>query len=244
MAGTAIEWTEMTWKPSTGCTKLSAGCKNCYAEKMSYRLQSMGMKKYKDGFNLHWHESELNLPYSWSKPRMIFVNSMSDLFHEDMPLSFIQEVFRVMNECSRHTFQILTKRADILAQYSPLLNWTPNIWMGVTVECDQVVHRIDDLRNTGAFIKFLSLEPLLTDLGDLNLNSIDWVIAGGESGPHSRIIKKDWVLSIKRQCETHSIPFFFKQWGGTNKKANGSLIDGESFKQLPTIGLTALTETV
>jgi len=235
MAETAIEWTEMTWNPSTGCTKISAGCKNCYAEKMTYRLQSMGMKKYRDGFNLRWHKSELDLPFSWNKPRMIFVNSMSDLFHEDMPLTFIQEVFRVMNECSQHTFQVLTKRSDILVQYSSLLNWTSNIWIGVTVENNQVVQRIDDLRKTSAFIKFLSLEPLLTDLGELNLNSIDWVIAGGESGPNARPIKKEWVLNIKDQCKTHGIPFFFKQWGGRNKKANGCLIDGESFKQLPVV---------
>lgn len=237
MAETAIEWTEMTWNPSTGCTKISTGCKNCYAEKMSYRLQSMGMSKYREGFNLRWHNSELNLPYTWNKPRMIFVNSMSDLFHEEMPLSFIQDVFRVMNECPQHTFQVLTKRANILAQYAPLLDWTPNIWMGVTVECAQLLTRIDDLRTTGAFVKFLSLEPLLSDLGILNLNSIDWIIVGGESGPNSRMIKKDWVLNIKNQCEINAIPFFFKQWGGKNKKATGSLIDGVSYKELPLIEL-------
>ncbi len=171
---------------------------------------------------------------------MIFVNSMSDLFHEEMPLSFIQEVFRVMNECPQHTFQILTKRADILAQYAPLLDWTPNIWMGVTVECAQLLTRIDDLRTTGAFVKFLSLEPLLSDLGKLNLNSIDWVIVGGESGPNSRMIKKEWVLNIKNQCEIKAIPFFFKQWGGKNKKATGSLIDGVSFKELPLIEMPSV----
>ncbi len=240
MAETAIEWTEMTWNPSTGCTKISTGCKNCYAEKMSYRLQSMGLNKYREGFNLQWHYSELNLPYTWTKSRMIFVNSMSDLFHEEMPLSFIQEVFRVMNECPQHTFQILTKRADILAQFAPLLDWTPNIWMGVTVECAQLLTRIDDLRTTGAFVKFLSLEPLLSDLGKLNLNSIDWVIVGGESGPNSRMIKKEWVLNIKNQCEIKAIPFFFKQWGGKNKKATGSLIDGVSYKELPLIEMPSV----
>jgi protein gp37 len=241
MAGTAIEWTEMTWNPTTGCTKISTGCKNCYAEKMTNRLQAMGMDKYKDGFSVRWHESEIDVPYSWSKPRMIFVNSMSDLFHEEMPLSFIKQVFRVMNECSRHTFQVLTKRADIVAQYSPMLDWTPNIWMGVTVECDRVVDRIDHLRKTGAFIKFLSLEPLLTDLPALNLNEIDWAIVGGESGPYARNMKEEWVISIRNQCEQYGIPFFFKQWGGKNKKVNGSLLSGKSYKQVPIIGAPAMT---
>jgi protein gp37 len=235
MAGTTIEWTEMTWNPTTGCTKISTGCKNCYAEKMSSRLQAMGMKKYKDGFEVRWHKSELNVPFTWSKPRMIFVNSMSDLFHEEMPLSFIKRVFRVMNECPNHTFQVLTKRADILAQYSPLLNWTPNIWMGVTVECNRVVDRIDHLRKTSAFIKFLSLEPLLTELPSLNLNEIDWVIVGGESGTNARNMKEDWVISIRNQCEQSGIPFFFKQWGGKNKKTNGSLLNGKNYKQVPNI---------
>ena len=235
MAGSTIEWTEMTWNPTTGCTKISSGCANCYAEKMTYRLQAMGMKKYKDGFNVRWHESELNLPYTWNRSRMIFVNSMSDLFHEDIPLAFIKSVFKVMNECYRHTFQVLTKRADILAQYSPLLNWTPNIWMGVTVESDRVVDRIDNLRRTGAVIKFLSLEPLLTDLPSLNLDEIDWVIVGGESGPGARIMNEDWVINIQDQCEHLNIPFFFKQWGGKNKKATGSLLNGKHFKQVPNI---------
>ncbi|MCX6249850.1 MAG: phage Gp37/Gp68 family protein [Bacteroidetes bacterium] len=241
MAGTTIEWTEMTWNPTTGCTKISAGCKNCYAEKMTCRLQGMGMNKYKDGFNVRWHESELKVPYTWSKPRMIFVNSMSDLFHEEISLAFIKRVFRVMNECSKHTFQVLTKRADILAQYSPMLNWTPNIWMGVTVECDRVVDRIDYLRETSAFLKFLSLEPLLTDLPALNLNEIDWVIVGGESGPCARIMNEQWVISIRNQCALSGIPFFFKQWGGKNKKANGSLLNGNSYKQVPIIRTTVMS---
>ena len=218
---------------STGCTKISSGCKHCYAEKMTYRLQSMGMKKYRNGFNLQWHEEELRIPYLWNKPRMIFVNSMSDLFHEDMPFEFIHRVFQVMNECSHHTFQVLTKRADILAQYSPLLDWTPNIWMGVTVESNQVLDRINFLRQTAAIIKFLSLEPLITELPDLNLQEIDWVIVGGESGPNARIIKEEWIKDIKDQCETIGIPFFFKQWGGKNKKVSGSLLNGRYYKQVP-----------
>lgn len=235
MAETKIEWTEMTWNPSTGCTKISSGCKHCYAEKMTFRLQAMGMKKYRDGFNLQWHEDELRIPYLWKKPRMIFVNSMSDLFHEEIPLEFIRRVFRVMNDCSQHTFQVLTKRADLLGQYAPLLDWTPNIWMGVTVESDRVIDRIDYLRRTEAFIKFLSLEPLLTALPELNLHEINWVIVGGESGPQARIIKEEWVRNIKDQCETLGMPFFFKQWGGKNKKVNGSLLNGRYYKQMPQI---------
>jgi protein gp37 len=233
MAGTKIEWTEMTWNPSTGCTKISPGCYHCYAEKMTYRLQAMGMKKYRDGFKLQLHEEELLLPYTWKKPRTIFVNSMSDLFHEDIPLEFIQKVFRVMNENRRHTFQVLTKRADILSQFSPLLTWTPNIWMGVTIENAQVVERINSLRSSSAFIKFLSLEPLLTSIPKINLHEIDWVIVGGESGPNSRPIQTEWVLDIKDQCDKSGIPFFFKQWGGKNKKATGSLLNGSYYKQMP-----------
>lgn len=233
MAGTKIEWTEMTWNPSTGCTKISSGCKHCYAENMTRRLKAMSIAKYKNGFNLHWHEEELKRPYSWKQSKMIFVNSMSDLFHEQMPLEFIQQVFKVMNDCPQHIFQVLTKRSDILRQYSSLLNWTPNIWMGVTVEDDRVTFRIDDLRLTTAFIKFLSLEPLLSSLSDLNLHEIDWVIVGGESGFEARRMKKKWVLDIQGQCEQTNIPFFFKQWGGKNKKAAGCMLDGMYYKQIP-----------
>jgi protein gp37 len=233
MAATNIEWTEMTWNPSTGCTKISAGCLNCYAEKMAIRLKAMGMIKYINGFNFSLHENDLQLPFSWKKNRMIFVNSMSDLFHQDMPVEFIQKVFRVMNECSHHTFQVLTKRADILQHYSSFLNWTPNIWIGVTVENEDVMSRINRLRNIPAYIKFLSLEPLLTPLPNLNLYGIDWVIVGGESGPNCRPMKPEWVVDIKNQCEDHGIPFFFKQWGGFNKKINGNLLLGKKYQQLP-----------
>ena len=233
MAESKIEWTEMTWNPTTGCTKVSAGCVNCYAEVMTRRLKAMGMEKYKDGFNLKVHENELNIPYSWKKPHMVFVNSMSDLFHEDMPIEFIKKVFKVMNNCPQHTFQVLTKRADILHKYSALLDWSPNIWMGVTVENNKVFHRIDFLRKVPAYVKFLSIEPLLTPMPNMNLFDIDWVIVGGESGYKARPIEEAWVLDIKSQCNTLSIPFFFKQWGGQNKKANGNLLQGKVYNELP-----------
>jgi protein gp37 len=233
MKPSKIEWTETTWNPSTGCTKISAGCLNCYAEVMSRRLQAMGMEKYKDGFNLTCHYNELLLPYTWKKPRVIFVNSMSDIFHEDMPFDFIKAVFKVMNDCSQHTFQVLTKRADILEKYYPLLNWTPNIWMGVSVESWRVTDRIDSLRKVPACVKFLSIEPLISAIPNLNLLNIDWVIVGGESGQKARPIEEEWVIDIKNQCEQKQIPFFFKQWGGKNKKASGKLLQGEIYCQMP-----------
>ena len=233
MAQSKIEWTEMTWNPSTGCNKISAGCRYCYAETMAKRLQAMGQKKYENGFELTLHPETLKIPYTWNKPRLVFVNSMSDLFHEDVPFDFIRDVFKVMNDNPQHIFQILTKRSDILYKYHILLNWTPNIWMGVTVENDKVLHRIDDLRNTGAVVKFLSMEPLLSNANNLNLFNIDWVIVGGESGPKARPMKKEWVIDIKVQCNRANVPFFFKQWGGMNKKANGRLLDGKLYDELP-----------
>ncbi|MBC8436006.1 MAG: phage Gp37/Gp68 family protein [Bacteroidetes bacterium] len=235
MAETKIEWTELTWNPATGCTKISSGCRHCYAEKMAGRLQAMGIDKYRDGFELRWHESELFRPYHWKQPRMVFVNSMSDLFHEGMPLEFIQQVFQVMNDCPQHVFQVLTKRTDILRQYSPLLNWSSNIWMGVTVEGSSYTDRIHDLQAVGAFIKFLSLEPLLTPLPDLDLLGIGWVIVGGESGNKVRPLKKEWVVDIRNQCQAAEVPFFFKQWGGRNKKAAGCLLDGMVYKEMPNL---------
>lgn len=233
MKPSKIEWTESTWNPSTGCTKISAGCANCYAEIMTRRLQAMGMEKYKRGFSLACHANELQLPYTWKKPRMIFVNSMSDIFHEEMPLEFIKAIFKVMNECSHHTFQVLTKRADVLEKYYPLLDWTPNIWMGVTVENDKVTKRIDALRKVPAYVKFLSIEPLLSAIPCMNLLGIDWVIVGGESGSKARPVKEEWVIDIKNQCEQKQIPFFFKQWGGKNKKASGKLLQGKIYCQMP-----------
>lgn len=233
MAESKIEWTEITWNPTTGCTKISSGCQNCYAERMSKRLQAMGVDKYKDGFALRIHSYVLKEPFSWKNPRTVFVNSMSDLFHEKMPFDFIKEVFKVMNDNPMHTFQVLTKRADILLNYSTELNWSKNIWMGVTVENQQSINRIDYLRHVNANVKFLSIEPLLSSIKNINLENIDWVIVGGESGPKARPMKEKWVTEIKKQCIFQETPFFFKQWGGTNKKKNGRLLDGQTWDEMP-----------
>lgn len=235
MAQSSIEWTEMTWNPTTGCTKISAGCKFCYAEVMSRRLQAMGIDKYKDGFELKMHEDALLIPYSWKHSKVVFVNSMSDMFHKDVPLEFIQKVFKVMNENPQHTFQVLTKRADILYKHHKHLNWTHNIWMGVSVEDARVVKRIDYLRKTNAKVKFLSCEPLIGPLPDLNLKNIDWVIVGGESGRKPRPMDVDWVLDIQKQCETAKVAFFFKQWGGVNKKKTGRTLGGRTYDEMPEI---------
>lgn len=233
MAQSSIEWTEMTWNPTTGCNKLTAGCKFCYAEVMSKRLKAMGQKKYTAGFKLTIHPSALEIPYTWKKPQLVFVNSMSDLFHKDIPLSFIQKVFKVMNETPQHTYQVLTKRGDLLYKYHKELKWTPNIWMGVSVENDLVVDRIDFLRKTGAKIKFLSLEPLLGPLPKLNLKKMDWVIVGGESGHYSRPMEEQWVVDIKKQCKSAKVAFFFKQWGGKNKKKAGRTLLGRTYDEMP-----------
>lgn len=235
MAQSSIEWTEMTWNPTTGCNKISAGCKHCYAEVMARRLQAMGIEKYKDGFELRLHEDALQIPYTWKSAKVVFVNSMSDLFHKDVPLSFIQKVFKVMNENPQHTFQVLTKRADVLYKYHKELNWTHNIWMGVSVEDERVVKRIDYLRKINARVKFLSCEPLIGPLNNLNLKNIDWVIVGGESGRQPRPMDADWVLDIQQQCEVNNVAFFFKQWGGTNKKKNGRLLNGRTYDEMPTM---------
>ena len=235
MASTKIEWTQSTWNPITGCTKISSGCKFCYAEIMTRRLKAMGQEKYKNGFELTIHPEALNEPYKWKKGRMIFVNSMSDLFHKDVPLEFIQQVFQVIKNNPQHVFQVLTKRADILRYYNSegWLEWPHNLWMGVTVESDEVLDRIDNLRVTGARVKFLSCEPLLSSLPGLNLTGIDWVIVGGESGRTPRPMKEEWVLDIKEQCQKSKVAFFFKQWGGTNKKKSGSTLNGGNFKEIP-----------
>ncbi len=234
MATSSIEWTQMTWNPTTGCTKISAGCKHCYAEVLSKRLKAMGQEKYKNNFKLTIHPKTLLIPFTWTKPRIVFVNSMSDLFHEKVPLSYIQQVFEVMNKCPQHQFQVLTKRAERLEQISHELTWTENIWMGVSVEDNRVINRIDHLRNTGAVIKFLSIEPLIGSVGEINLEGIDWVIVGGESGFNSREIKEEWVLDIKRQCRKSRVAFFFKQWGGKNKKVSGRLLKGRTYDEFPT----------
>lgn len=234
MAQSSIEWTELTWNPTTGCDKLSAGCKYCYAEVMTKRLQAMGLEKYTDGFKvIRTHEEELTRPFTWRKPSVVFVNSMSDLFHVKVPLPFIQSVFNTMNQCPQHTFQVLTKRAELLEEYSNELIWTDNIWMGVSVEDQRVEYRIDHLRNCGAHTKFLSLEPLIGPLPNLNLTGIDWVIVGGESGRKPRPIDPAWVTDIQQQCEAAGVAFFFKQWGGVNKKASGRELNGRTYDEMP-----------
>jgi protein gp37 len=233
MAQSSIEWTEMTWNPTTGCNKVSAGCKHCYAEVMSKRLKAMGVEKYRDGFELRIHLNALSIPYTWRSPKIVFVNSMSDLFHKDVPLSFIQEVFKVMNDNPQHVFQILTKRSDLLLKYSAKLKWGHNIWMGVSVENSKVMHRVDELRETEARVKFLSCEPLIGPLHNLNLNKIDWVIVGGESGHKSRPMKEEWALNILDQCKASDVKFFFKQWGGVNKKKTGRLLLDQTWDEMP-----------
>lgn len=228
-----IEWTESTWNPLTGCTKVSPGCKNCYAERMSLRLQAMGQRNYAQGFKLSFHEHMLELPLHWKKPQMIFVNSMSDLFQEKVPVEFIRNVLDVMGRASWHSFQILTKRSKRLLELSPQLVWAPNIWMGVSVEYQDYVTRVDHLRGTGADIKFLSLEPLLGPLGRLNLKGIDWVIVGGESGPGARPMLQEWVIDIRNQCQKARVPFFFKQWGGVRKSRAGRSLDGRTWDEMP-----------
>lgn len=237
MAKTSIEWTEMTWNPTTGCTKISQGCKFCYAEIMSKRLQAMGIEKYKDNFEVRIHESALKTPYTWKKSKVVFVNSMSDLFHKNVPLYFIKKVFKVMNENPQHVFQVLTKRAERLLELNDELKWTHNIWMGVSVENQEVESRIDYLRQTNARVKFLSLEPLIGPLPNLNLENIDWVIVGGESGHKPRSLDPDWVIDIQLQCENSDVAFFFKQWGGRNKKRNGRVLNGKTYDEMPEVDL-------
>jgi protein gp37 len=235
MAQSSIEWTEMTWNPTTGCNKVSAGCKHCYAEIMTKRLKAMGQEKYKDGFELRTHESALSIPYSWKGNRIVFVNSMSDLFHADVPLEFIQRVFEVMNNCPQHTFQVLTKRGDRLFEIHERLTWTSNIWMGVSVENEKVIDRIDYLRHTGAKVKFLSCEPLIGPLSNTNLDNIDWVIIGGESGPKSRPMYESWVWDLRQQCQEAGVAFFFKQWGGVQKNKTGRMLGGRTYDEMPTL---------
>lgn len=228
-----IEWTESTWNPVTGCTQISEGCQNCYAKRMAKRLCAMGQKKYKKGFDVALHYDCLEEPLKWKKPQIIFVCSMSDLFHKDVPDEFIIKVFESMKKAEWHTFQVLTKRADRLALIAHKLEWSPNIWIGVTVENNNHVDRIDALKNIPAKIRYLSIEPMLSNIDTLPLDHIDWVIVGGESGPGARPIKEEWILPIRDKCQSLHIPFFFKQWGGTNKKAAGCLLQGKEWKELP-----------
>ncbi len=233
MAQSKIEWTESTWNPLTGCNKISPGCKHCYAERMAKRLHAMGQPNYANGFKLTMHPQALEKPLEWKTPQVIFVNSMSDLFHKDVPLEFVQSVFDVMKRAHWHQFQVLTKRSERLMELSPQLEWTDNIWMGVSVENADYTFRIDHLRKTGAKIKFLSVEPLLGPIPRMNLKGINWVIVGGESGPGARPIEREWVVDIKNQCIRAKVPFFFKQWGGVQKKKAGRLLDGRTWDQMP-----------
>lgn len=233
--GSHIEWTEATWNPVTGCNKISPGCKHCYAERLAERLQAMRQPNYRNGFELTTHEHMVEAPLHWRKPQTIFVNSMSDLFHKDVPTSFIQQVFAIMGQAHWHRFQVLTKRSERVLELSSVLPWKPNIWMGVSVENEEYTFRIEHLRKTGAHIKFLSLEPLLGPLNCLDLQGIQWVIVGGESGPRARPMAPQWVTTIRDQCVSASVPFFFKQWGGTNKKRAGRLLEHRTWDEMPIV---------
>ena len=240
MSKSKIEWTESTWNPVTGCNKISEGCDNCYAERMAKRLKAMGQQNYINGFEVVCHPHMLDVPLKWKKSNMVFVNSMGDVFHEKVPLDFIKQVFGVMNIADQHFYQVLTKRAKRLLELSEMIKWDSHIWMGVTVENKTFKYRIDYLRKTPAKTKFLSLEPLLGSLGELNLSGIDWVIVGGESGPRARSIEADWAREVRDQCIEQNVPFFFKQWGGIQKKKNGRVLDGVTWDEMPTRELTAV----
>ena len=233
MSSSQIEWTDTTWNPVTGCTKVSQGCKHCYAERMAKRLKAMGVPRYKDEFKVTLHHDLINAPLSWKKPRRVFVNSMSDLFHEKVPLEFIQSCFDTMKKASQHTFQILTKRSTRLVELAPYLEWSENIWMGVSVEDNQVLDRIDDLRKCPAHVRFLSCEPLIGPLENMNLKGIHWVIVGGESGPGARPMDANWVRNIRNQCQEKNIAFFFKQWGGVQKHLHGRILDNRTWDEYP-----------
>ena len=228
-----IEWTESTWNPVTGCSKVSEGCRHCYAERMAHRRRAMGSRKYREGFTVALHEASLQEPLRWLKPKLVFVNSMSDLFHESVPSAFIESVFSVMNDSAQHSFQVLTKRPERVSQMPHRLNWTPNIWLGVSIESERWLERLEILRRTGAKTKFLSLEPLLGPLPGIELSGVDWVIVGGESGPGARLMRPGWVREIRDKCLQSHVPFFFKQWGGVHKKRTGRLLDGRTWDQMP-----------
>ena len=228
-----IEWTESTWNPVTGCSKTSPGCAHCYAERMARRLQAMGQPNYTNGFKISAHDHVLELPLRWRKPQTVFVNSMRDLFHQKVPLKFVLKTFDTMLRANWHRYQILTKRSSRLAELDLRLPWAPHIWMGVSVETQNYRYRIDDLRSTGAAVKFVSFEPLLGPVPGMDLRGIDWVIVGGESGPGARPMEAGWVTDIRNQCVTAGIPFFFKQWGGVNKKRAGRKLEGRTWDEMP-----------
>lgn len=238
----AIEWTEATWNPTTGCDRISPGCEHCHAMTLSRRLRAMGSPKYQSdgdprtsgpGFGLTLHPNSLEVPRLWASPRLIFVNSMSDLFHEAVPLEFISDVLDVIRDTPHHTYQVLTKRARRLSKVAPRLDWPPNLWMGVSVETRRYAYRINHLRTVPAAIRFVSAEPLLGPLGELDLEGIHWMIAGGESGPNARPVEHEWVAELRDNCTVAGVAFFFKQWGGRTPKAGGRELDGEFWDQLP-----------
>lgn len=231
--GSNIEWTEATWNPVTGCSKVSEGCRHCYAETMAKRLKAMGQPNYAAGFEVTLQPHMLEIPLHWKRPRMIFVNSMSDLFHEKVPTEYIKDVFAIMKKAHWHTFQVLTKRSKRLVEISKELEWAPNIWIGVSVEDKRVIGRIKDLRKVPAAIRFLSIEPLIGPIPDIQLQGIHWVIVGGESGPGARPMKEEWVLSIQDIAISNGVPFFFKQWGGRNKKQAGRILKGRNWDEMP-----------
>ncbi len=230
---TSIEWTNSTWNPVAGCTKVSSGCRNCYAQTFSERWRGIPGHPYEYGFDLRLWPNRLEDPLRWKKPRTIFVNSMSDLFHENIPLTYIRKVFKTMETANWHTFQVLTKRAERLLELAPKLIWPPNVWLGVSVENADFMDRIDSLRKVPAKVRFLSLEPLLGPLEKLNLKNIHWVIVGGESGPGARPMLKKWVEDIRKQCREQRVPFFFKQWGGTQKKKAGRMLNNRTYDNMP-----------
>jgi protein gp37 len=235
---TKIEWTEYSWNPITGCSEISPGCANCYAKRFAERLKSMGKPRYKEGFKVQLHSDQLVVPKRWKKNKIVFVNSMSDLFHEEVPDAYIKQVFDIMNTCRQHVFQILTKRSDRLQTLAQELNWTENIWMGVSIEDAQHIYRLRDLLKTNAKVKFISFEPLLGPIPNISIEGIDWVIVGGESGPNARPMNKEWVVSLRDKCCLSKVPFFFKQWGGVNKKAAGRCLEGKIWNQMPEINNT------
>ncbi len=238
----AIEWTDATWNPVTGCTKVSPGCKNCYAERLALRLQAMGNPRYRNGFAVTLHPDQLTLPLRWPQPRRIFVNSMSDLFHEAIPEEFIRRTFEVMIKAEWHIFQILTKRAERLAELAPRLPWPPNVWQGVSVENARYTSRITYLQRVPAVVRFLSVEPLLGPIPHLPLDDIHWVIVGGESGPRRRSVDPTWVQDIRDQCLAAGVPFFFKQWGGRTPRSKGRVLDGRTWDEMPQVLAGALVQ--
>jgi protein gp37 len=237
----SIEWTEATWNPVTGCTKISPGCKHCYAERMAARLQAMGQPRYRDGFRVTLQPDVVDLPLRWKKPRVIFVNSMSDLFHQAVPDEFIQSCFDVMNRASQHTFQVLTKRPERVAEMSEGLTWSPNIWLGTSIESADYQWRSQVLAKVPAAIRFLSVEPLLGPIPRLPLTDIDWVIVGGESGPGARPMDPDWVRQLRDRCVSREVPFFFKQWGGVHKSVTGRILDGRTWDEMPPFKSTTVS---